>query len=242
MGDASSSPLSDLMALGSAASAPTLALVVLAAAAGAYFAARLLTFATNFIRIQRGLADIPTAPGGNWLLGHVIPMITIVRRQKGAWDLIEEWLDQKGPIVKFRILGTYSVAVRDPTALKRIFQTAYKKYEKDLELSYRPFLPILGTGLVTADGALWQKQRMLMGPALRVDVLDDIIRIAKKAVDRLCDKLKQHAGTGKPVNIQDEFHLLTLQVRSWCKGSLAGRGELYGILYQTYGTGRTAEG
>ncbi len=35
-----------------------------------------------------------------------------------------------------------------------------------------------------------------MGPALRIDVLDDIIAIAKKSVDRMCDKIKPLQGTG----------------------------------------------
>ena len=77
--------------------------------------------------------------------------------------------------------------------------------------SYRPFLPILGTGLVTADGDLWQKQRTLMGPALRIEVLDDIIVIAKNSVDRLCAKLERYRGTGEPVEINEEIRLLKLQ-------------------------------
>lgn len=32
-------------------------------------------------------------------------------------------LQAKGPLVKFRILNTQGVALRDPVALKRIFQT-----------------------------------------------------------------------------------------------------------------------
>lgn len=51
-----------------------------------------------------------------------------------------------------------------------------------------------------------------MGPALRVDVLDDIIAIAKGAVDRLCVKLETFRGTGREVDIEEEFRLLTLQV------------------------------
>lgn len=35
-------------------------------------------------------------------------------------------------------------------------QTKQRLYEKDLDFSYHPFLPILGSGLVTANGALWQ--------------------------------------------------------------------------------------
>jgi cytochrome P450 len=110
----------------------------------------------------------------------------------GAWDLMESWSRAKGPLVRFRVLGTQGLIVSDPIMLKRIFQTRFKIYAKDLTMSYHPFMPILGTGLVTADGDLWQKQRMLMGPALRIDILDDIVGIAQRCADRLADKLEQH--------------------------------------------------
>jgi cytochrome P450 len=116
------------------------------------------------------------------------------------------------------VYNTQGIVVRDPEAMKRIFQTGYKHYQKDLKLSYHPFLPILGTGLVTSDGDLWQKQRTLMGPALRVEVLDDIIMIAHEATARLCVKLQQYVGTRKTVNIEEEFRFLTLQVQTHTHG------------------------
>ena len=85
-------------------------------------------------------------------------------------------------------------------------------YDKDLDFSYGPFLPILGTGLVTANGALWQKQRLLMAPALRVDMLDAIIPIAKNATDRLTKRLQQYKNTAAPVDMFEEIRLLTLQI------------------------------
>lgn len=51
-----------------------------------------------------------------------------------------------------------------------------------------------------------------MGPALRIDVLDDIIVIAKHAVDRLCIKLEPLRGTGKSIDMNEELRLLKLQV------------------------------
>ena len=53
-------------------------------------------------------------------------------------------------------------------------QTKQRIYDKDTDFSYHPFMPILGTGLVTANGSLWQTQRLLIGPALRVDMLDEV--------------------------------------------------------------------
>ena len=49
----------------------------------------------------------------------------------------------------------------------------------------RALQDILGTGLVTSEGALWNKQRTLISYALRVEILDDIVDIALRAVQRL---------------------------------------------------------
>lgn len=95
-------------------------------------------------------------------------------------------------------------------------QTRYKLYEKDLDFSYKPFLSILGTGLVTANGDHWQRQRILMAPALRVDMLDAILPIAQRAADRLATKLEkmceESTATQPTIDIEEELRLLTLQV------------------------------
>ncbi len=189
-----------------------LAALALIALAGAVLLFNFLRGAAAFLRRELMLCAIPSAPGGNPLLGHALPLLRAPESGKGAWDVIEEWATVKGGVCRYRILGTHSVIIADAGALKRIFQTKFKNYIKDLRLSYHPFLPILGTGLVTADGDLWQKQRLLMAPALRVDILDDIIPIAKRAVDRLSAKLEHVRGTGVPVHLEEEFRLVTLQV------------------------------
>lgn len=204
--------LEGLLASSSPEELARLGAMALVALAGALLLTNSLLAAARFLRRELMLRPIPSAPGGNLLLGHALAMLNAPKRGMGAWDLIEEWAGRKGNVCRFRILGTHSVVVADPGALKRVFQTRFKSYAKDLRLSYHPFLPILGTGLVTADGDLWQKQRLLMAPALRVDILDDIIPIAKRAVDRLSEKLEGVRGTGKEVHLEEEFRLLTLQV------------------------------
>lgn len=170
-----------------------LRLAVFAAAfAATLVVAQLIRAVGGFLRISRAMQVFPCAPGGDAILGHVVPLLKAPKTGRGAWDIMEDWSKAKGPIVRFRVLGTQGLVVSDPMMLKRIFQTRFKIYAKDLTMSYHPFMPILGTGLVTADGDLWQKQRLLMGPALRVDILDDIVGIAQRCADRLGDKLEQH--------------------------------------------------
>jgi hypothetical protein len=166
--------------------------VFVAAFAAVVLLAQLIKAVASFVRINTAMQAFPWAPGGNAILGHVIPLLKAPNSGMGAWDLMESWAKAEGPLVRFRVLGTQGVIVSDPIMLKRIFQTRFKIYAKDLTMSYHPFMPILGTGLVTADGDLWQKQRMLMGPALRIDILDDIVGIAQRCADRLADKLEAY--------------------------------------------------
>ncbi len=144
-------------------------------------AVALVRIVARFVRIQRMLAPIPNASDYNWLLGQAIPLLMAPKQQGiGAWDLMMRWLHEKGPIVRFRILGTQGVLVGDPLALKRIFQQRFKSYAKDLGMSYHPFLPILGSGLVTSDGDLWQKQRLLLGEQVACDAMECLMRRLKK--------------------------------------------------------------
>jgi hypothetical protein len=98
--------------------------------AAAWLFWRVVNFASNFVRIERGLVSVPRAPGHNWLLGHVLPLLSCVKRGKAAWDLMDDWIKSHGPVARFRILGMHGVAVADPAALKRVFQTGQKLYEK----------------------------------------------------------------------------------------------------------------
>lgn len=188
-------------------------LVLAAALALTLLVANLIKGLGRFARNNSILQSIPAAPGSNFILGHVFPLLKAPKEGRGAWDLMEDWSKSANRgLVRFRVLGTNGVIVNDPILFKRIFQTRFKIYGKDLTLSYHPFMPILGTGLVTADGDLWQKQRLLMGPALRVDILDDIVDIAQRGATRLADKLEQYKGTGQIVHLEEEFRLMTLQI------------------------------
>ena len=88
------------------------------------------------------------------------------------------------------------VIVGSAEGLKRVFQTNQRNYVKDLDFSFHPFLPILGTGLVTAQGQLWQQQRLLMAPTLRVDVLDDVVRCCPKLMNACrVSVIAEHLGS-----------------------------------------------
>lgn len=163
-------------AAGAQLSPLTIAVAVVAVALALLGLVRFVRSVQRFARRAAMLRPMESIPNGNFFLGHVLPMLLCTKRGLGAWDMLKEATDNaSSPIIKFRILDTHCVVFKHPLGMKRVFQTAYKIYEKDLKLSYLPFLPILGTGLVTADGDLWQKQRILMGPALRYLVIGRVL-------------------------------------------------------------------
>lgn len=188
---------------------PARLVVVCACALGAVYAfVCVLENALRWIPVSLGVRPIPRAPGGNVLFGHALSLASA----RCAWDTMAEWATPETPLVRFRILHRVGLIATTPADARRIFQTKQRVYTKDTDFSYRPFLSILGTGLVTANGKAWQHQRLLMAPAFRVNMLDEILPIAQRATDRLSRKLESLRGTGVAIDMNEEFRLLTLQV------------------------------
>lgn len=176
----------------------------------AVLAGKLVALVLDWARISRALdkTGMPFAPGALPVLGHALKLLAGT-----PWNIFVDWLVASGDsCVRFRVLNKECVLVRGPAALKRVFQTRQRTYGKDTGFTYHPFMSILGSGLVTSDGQLWQQQRLLIGPALRMDILDKVVGVAKAATDRLSDKLMRMRGTGKAVNMEEELRHLALQV------------------------------
>ena len=147
------------------------------------------------------------------VLGHTVALFKAVGSYPCTWDLFARWGASAAPKpARVQIFQRHCVVVADPDLVKRVMQVNLKNYKKDTEFSYEPFLEILGTGLVTSEGETWREQRQRISSALRGEILDDIIAIATRAVDRLSEKLERVRGKNEPVELAEEFRLLTLQV------------------------------
>eukprot|EP00729_Bicosta_minor_P000691 gene691-20261_t len=163
-------------------------------------------------KIWWNLRQIPMPPGNLPIFGHALAI------GAGApWDCMLNWAREYGKeetknLLQINFLGNTGIIVTDPEQLKHVMDKKQRNYAKDIGLSYKPFLHILGTGLVTSMGESWKKQRKLMAGTMRQDILEETADVAKRAVDRLTVKLEKYRGTGKPVEIAEEFRVLTLQV------------------------------
>lgn len=160
-----------------------------------------------FAQTTKGKKTIPSVQGGMPFFGQVFDMV------KGSpWDTMSRWVAQYGTIYKFHLFGSDAVCVSDPLLLEIVLNRKQTIFRKDLEWTYKPFMVLLGNGLVTAHDESWRKQRFLLAHHLRNDILDEIPLMGFRAMERLCIKLEQAQRTGAVLEMAEEFRHLTLQV------------------------------
>lgn len=128
------------------------------------------------------------------------------------WLVFKEWSYKYGQIFTFHLFGSNALLVSDPELLRVILQTKVHIFRKDVEWVYKPFLVILGNGIVTAHGENWRRQRTLLSSALRLDILNYIPAMAINAMKRFSLKLNNKCKTGDSIEMAEEFRTLTLQV------------------------------
>lgn len=151
--------------------------------------------------------NIPRVSGGLPFFGQVFTML------KGSpWDTMAKWSNEYALNFRIHLFGSDMICIADPTILKVILSTKLSVFKKDLEWTYKPFLTILGNGLVTADGLSHRQQRILLASHFRTDILDAIPAMAIRAYQRLTIKLDQVKQNKGDIEMSEEFRHLTLQV------------------------------
>lgn len=130
------------------------------------------------------------------------------------WDLMANWHKMYGPIVCFPLLGATMFSIGSPALMKIVLQSKIAAVKKDVRNVMKPFLVILGTGIVTSEDESWMKQRLKMSHPLRRDVLEIIPHQTLLAVQRLMAVMDKACETGEPIPVGSSLRHLTLQVIS----------------------------
>lgn len=119
--------------------------------------------------------NMPLVEGGIPIIGQAVALI-----KTAPWDLMVQWMHQYGPMYRFKLFGENCVVAADPALLREILQSQMRCFQKDLHFTYKPFMVLLGSGLVTSEGHLWAKQRTMVSPVFRIEILEIIPHIAKR--------------------------------------------------------------
>jgi Cytochrome P450 len=172
------------------------------------------------------------------LLGHAITFLLYP-----PWDLLTLWHQKKyypftksspetsspplqepppqqqEPIVCFPLMGHTMFSIASPIYCKYILQSKIGHVQKDIYNTMKPFLSILGTGIVSSEGKHWLQQRLKMSHPLRHDILHIIPVQTLYAVQRLFTILDTPATTAA-TNDDDATNTITTTTTSVPIGSL----------------------
>ncbi|CAJ2672526.1 carotene epsilon-monooxygenase, chloroplastic [Trifolium pratense] len=121
-----------------------------------------------------------------------------------------KWMNEYGPIYRLAAGPRNFVVVSDPAIAKHVLKN-YGKYGKGLVAEVSEFL--FGSGFAIAEGSLWTARRRAVVPSLHKRYLSIMVdRVFCRCAERLVEKLQSDAINGTPVNMEDKFSQLTLDV------------------------------
>ncbi len=125
------------------------------------------------------LPPAPQAPPAHWLLGH---LPDLKRDVLGFFSRCER---DFGPVVPLRLYTERFFLVNDPRWIQKILVTDDANFVKPTGLQM--VKPLLGEGLVSADGDYWRSQRALIQPSFHKKMVDSYADMVDKCIEPLLE-------------------------------------------------------
>jgi cytochrome P450 len=109
-------------------------------------------------RCEPPSAPLPPGPRG----ADAIRVLLRFRRQEGPLEVLSSMGERFGDVVLLDTPMQKLVILRGPDAVRHVLLSNQENYRKSNQ--YDVLTPIIGKGLVTSSGELWQRQRKLVQP------------------------------------------------------------------------------
>lgn len=143
-----------------------------------------------------------------FLLGHFLEL----RRDplglyRSAWSQFGDlaWLRFGPPLVGYRYL-----LVTHPDHIRHILCDNHANYTKSV--FYKSLKRVMGQGLVTSEGALWERQRRLIQPAFQRGRVERLAPVMLAAATRTVERWRAFADQQRPLDVAAEMSRLTLDI------------------------------
>src|SRR5262245_4075608 len=144
----------------------------------------------------------PRAPDNMTALGR---MRTMRVNPNQTWGNIADDED----IIQSRFVGRSNFILNTPDAIKHVLVDNYENYTRT-PAGIRVLRPVLGQGVLIAEGRAWKHQRRTLAPAFTPRAVGTLIPHMVGAIDETVAKL--NAASNAPVDLRGVMQHMTLEI------------------------------
>jgi cytochrome P450 len=112
-------------------------------------------------------------------------------------------------IIKGRFFGRSSFILNTPDAIRHVLVDNYENYTRT-PVGLRVLRPVLGEGLLIAEGRAWKHQRRTLAPAFTPRAVTPLVPHMIAVTDETIAKLR--TTRGEPVNLREAMQRMTLEI------------------------------
>jgi unspecific monooxygenase len=112
-------------------------------------------------------------------------------------------------ILQGRFFGRSSFILNTPDAIRHVLVDNYDNYTRT-PAGIRVLRPVLGQGLLIAEGRAWKHQRRTLAPAFTPRAVAPLVPHMIAIVDETIAKLE--AASGKPADLRETMQRMTLEI------------------------------
>jgi cytochrome P450 len=165
-----------------------------------------------------GLRRLPPGPDG---VQH------LRRMREQPLDFLTGLVASYGDITRHEANGELVYLLNQPDAVRHVLKDNGRNYTKAGTPDDYLLTPLLGKGLLTSTGEVWERQRRMCAPAFRrgeVETFDDIMT---GATLELLERWRVAASAATPVRVDHDLAslALTVVVRAMLGSDITGIGE-----------------
>jgi cytochrome P450 len=112
-------------------------------------------------------------------------------------------------VIRSRFLGRSNFILNTPDSIRHVLVDNYENYART-PFAIRVLRPILGEGLLTAEGRSWKYQRRTLAPAFTPRAVGTLVPHMIAATDETIAKLAKFSGG--PVDLREAMQRMTLEI------------------------------
>jgi cytochrome P450 len=153
----------------------------------------------------RTIAQLP-GPKGLPFLGNLL-QLDLQRLHL----ILEDWAGTYGDLYRIRLVGKSVVVISNPESIQTVLRDRPQAYRR-LSSMERIARELETHGVFTAEGEQWQQYRNLVAQAFKPDNLRHFFPALRTITERLQDRWKSLAASGRAVNVEKDWMRFTVDV------------------------------